>query len=63
MEIEFLATVSVIAADPPAGRALYVKALGLPLEGGDEYGYHYTEKLAGTKHFGVWPLAQAAEGS
>ena len=61
MEIEFLATVSVIAADPPAGRALYAKALGLPLEGSDEYGYHYTDKLAGTKHFGVWPLAQAAE--
>ncbi len=61
MEIEFLATVSVIAPDPPASRALYVNALGLPLHGSDEYGYHYAETLAGTKHFGVWPLAQAAE--
>jgi catechol 2,3-dioxygenase-like lactoylglutathione lyase family enzyme len=54
MKIEFLATVSVIAADPPASRQLYVDALGLPLEGTADGGYHYTEKIAG---FGTveWP--------
>ena len=35
--------------------------LGLPLEsqGGD--GYHHSEQIKGSKHFGVWPLAQAAQ--
>jgi catechol 2,3-dioxygenase-like lactoylglutathione lyase family enzyme len=61
MNIEFLASVAVIAPDPPASRKLYVDALGLPLEGhgGDEY--HHTDKIGSCKHFGVWPLSQAAE--
>jgi catechol 2,3-dioxygenase-like lactoylglutathione lyase family enzyme len=61
MKIEFLATVSVIAPDPPTSRELYVEALGLPLSGEAPDGYWSTEKLPGTKHFGVWPLSQAAE--
>jgi catechol 2,3-dioxygenase-like lactoylglutathione lyase family enzyme len=61
MEIEFLASVAVITADPPATRELYVKALGLPLEGSGDYDYHHTEKLPGARHFGVWPLSQAAQ--
>lgn len=59
MNVEFLATVAVIAPDPPASRMLYVEALGLPLEGGGDY-YH-SEKVAGCKSFGIWPLSQAAE--
>jgi catechol 2,3-dioxygenase-like lactoylglutathione lyase family enzyme len=60
MKIEFLSTIAVIAPDPPASRKLYVDALGLPLEsGGGEY--HHSERIAGCKHFGVWPLSQAAE--
>jgi hypothetical protein len=41
MNIEFLATVAVIAPDPPVSRKLYVETLGLPLEsqGG---GYHHS---------------------
>ena len=60
MNIEFLATVAVIAPDPSASRELYVDALGLPLEsnGGN---YHHSEQIAGCKSFGIWPLAQAAE--
>src|SRR5262249_31387780 len=41
---------------------LYVETLGLPLqppEPNDEY--VFTDKLDGSKHFGVWPLAQAAQ--
>ena len=59
MEVLFVTSVSVIAADPAAGRRLYVDALGLPLEpfGGD---YVASERIEGTKHFGVWPLAEAA---
>ncbi len=60
MDIEFVASVSIIAADPAKSRELFVDALGLPLKadaGGD---YFHSEKLEGAKHFGVWPLAQAA---
>jgi catechol 2,3-dioxygenase-like lactoylglutathione lyase family enzyme len=61
VNIEFIASVAVIAADPPASRRLYVDAIGLPLQshGGDDY--VWTDKLDGAKHFGVWPLSQAAE--
>jgi catechol 2,3-dioxygenase-like lactoylglutathione lyase family enzyme len=61
MNIEFMATVAVIAADPPASGRLYVDALGLPLESGTEGGYHYSHKIDGCKHFGVWPLTEAAQ--
>jgi catechol 2,3-dioxygenase-like lactoylglutathione lyase family enzyme len=61
MKIEFLSTLAVIAPDPPISRRLYVDALGLPLEGPGEDGYHHTEQVDGCKHFGVWPLAQVAE--
>jgi catechol 2,3-dioxygenase-like lactoylglutathione lyase family enzyme len=61
MEIAFVASVAVIAADPPGSRKLYVDALGLPLEGDGEDGYYHSEKIGGSKHFGVWPLSQAAE--
>jgi catechol 2,3-dioxygenase-like lactoylglutathione lyase family enzyme len=60
VNIEFLATVAVIAPDSTASRKLYVDALGLPLEsaGGD---YHHSEQIDGCKSFGIWPLSQAAE--
>jgi catechol 2,3-dioxygenase-like lactoylglutathione lyase family enzyme len=60
MDVQFIASVSIVSADPPASRKLYVDALGLPLErvGGD---YFASEKIDGSKHFGVWPLSEAAE--
>lgn len=61
MNIEFLSTIAVIAADPPASRQLYVDTLGLPLESGADEEYFHSEEMAGCKHFGVWPLHQAAE--
>jgi len=61
MKIQFVSSVSPIAADPPESRKLYVEALGLPLDGDDPQGYWHSEKVDGTRHFGVWPLAQAAE--
>jgi catechol 2,3-dioxygenase-like lactoylglutathione lyase family enzyme len=61
MEIVFIASMSVIAADPPASRALFVDALGLDLKPDDSGEYFHSEALEGAKHFGVWPLAQAAE--
>jgi catechol 2,3-dioxygenase-like lactoylglutathione lyase family enzyme len=61
MNIEFLATIAVITADPPVSRRLYVDTLGLPLSAGGAEDYIHTGELAGVKHFGVWPLRQAAE--
>ena len=61
MNILFVSSVSPIAVDPPESRKLYVEALGLPLDGDDPQGYWHSEKVEGTRHFGVWPLSQAAE--
>ena len=61
MNIEFLSSVAVITPDPPVSRKLYVDALGLPLSGGGDDEYHHSEQIDGCRHFGVWPLAQAAE--
>lgn len=59
MKIQFIATIAVITADPPASRRLYVDAVGLPLEGQGDY--IHSEKIPGCKSFGVWPLTQAAQ--
>jgi catechol 2,3-dioxygenase-like lactoylglutathione lyase family enzyme len=61
MNILFIASFAVIALDPPKSRELYVEALGLPLAAGEDGEYWHSEKIAGSKHFGVWPLSQAAE--
>jgi catechol 2,3-dioxygenase-like lactoylglutathione lyase family enzyme len=60
MNIDFLATVAVIAPDPINSRHLYVEALGLPLHGEGD-GYYHSEQIAGCKSFGIWPLSQAAQ--
>jgi catechol 2,3-dioxygenase-like lactoylglutathione lyase family enzyme len=61
MEVEFISSVSVITADPVESRRLFVDVFTLPLQSpqGDEYSF--SENIEGTKHFGVWPLSQAAE--
>jgi catechol 2,3-dioxygenase-like lactoylglutathione lyase family enzyme len=60
VKVLFITSVAVITSDASASRALYMDALGLPLEqlDGD---YFASEDIAGCRHFGVWPLAQAAE--
>ncbi len=60
MEVLFVASVAVVAADPPRSRTLFMDVLGLPLEGAGE-GYYSSENIPGSKHFGVWPLAEAAQ--
>jgi catechol 2,3-dioxygenase-like lactoylglutathione lyase family enzyme len=60
MEIEFVTSVAVIAADPPRSRALYIDTLGLPLADDGDSDYFHSDQVAGTRHFGVWPLSQAA---
>jgi catechol 2,3-dioxygenase-like lactoylglutathione lyase family enzyme len=60
VKIEFITSVAVITSNASASRALYMDALGLPLKqlDGD---YFASDEVAGCRHFGVWPLAQAAE--
>ncbi len=60
MDVLFIASVAVITADPPRSRQLYMDALGLPLQGEGD-GYYSSGNIAGSKHFGVWPLAEAAQ--
>ena len=60
MDVLFIASVAVVAADPPRSRQLFLDALGLPLEGEGD-GYYSSGNIAGSKHFGVWPLAEAAQ--
>ena len=59
MHVAFVAGVSPIVRDPAASRAFYRDALGLSFEGADG-DYTFTEKLAGVKHLGLWPLSKAA---
>src|SRR3954447_5176349 len=61
MEIEFIASTAVITADPAASARLYVEALGLPLESAEADDYRHSEAVGGSRHFGVWPLHQAAQ--
>jgi len=60
MNVEFIASVAVIVADPPKGRELFIDALGLPLQGEGD-GYYSSARVPGSNHFGVWPLSEAAE--
>ncbi len=60
MRIVFIGSLGVIVRDRRSGRGLYSKDLGLPLKkprGGD---FLYTQKLPGSRYFGVWPLSEAA---
>jgi catechol 2,3-dioxygenase-like lactoylglutathione lyase family enzyme len=61
MDVLFVASFAPITPDPAASRRLYVDALGLPLQSEEVEDYIHTEKLDGAKHFGVWPLSQAAQ--
>jgi catechol 2,3-dioxygenase-like lactoylglutathione lyase family enzyme len=61
VNVQFIASMAVIAPDPAESRKLYVDALGLPLEAGEGGDYFHSEHIGGSKHFGVWPLTQAAQ--
>ena len=61
MEIEFIAGVAVVSADPDASARLYVDTLGLPLEAAEGDDYRHSENVGGSRHFGVWPLHQVAQ--
>ncbi|MCL2585974.1 MAG: hypothetical protein FWE35_26365 [Streptosporangiales bacterium] len=60
MDVLFVTSVAAVVADPPRSRRLFVDLLGLPLEGEGD-GYWSSGHIPGSKHFGLWPLSQAAE--
>ncbi len=61
VDVVFVASVAVIAPDPAQSRKLYVDALGLPLAAAEGSAYWHSEELAGTRHFAIWPLREAAQ--
>ncbi len=58
MKVLFVAGFGPIVRDMDASLRFYRDAIGMPLE---EKGDVSTEKVDGVKHFGLWPLAEAAE--
>ena len=59
MRIVSIASVAPIVRDVRASQAFYREGLGLTFEGG-EGDYIFTDRLDGAKHFGLWPLSDAA---
>jgi catechol 2,3-dioxygenase-like lactoylglutathione lyase family enzyme len=60
MDVKFVTSIAPIVRDPEASRSFYADALGLGFEGQDG-DYVYTHELEGAKHFGLWPLSEAAK--
>jgi catechol 2,3-dioxygenase-like lactoylglutathione lyase family enzyme len=62
MELSFVAGFGPVVNDPGRSKAFWGDALGIDLtELGPEY--WVSDALAGVRHFGMWPLAQAAEAT
>ncbi len=60
MDVQFLTSIAPIVRDPETSRSFYADALGVGFEG-QEGDYVFTHELEGTKHFGLWPLSEAAK--
>ncbi|HZK35409.1 MAG TPA: VOC family protein [Aeromicrobium sp.] len=60
MKVLFVASFSPIVVDPKVSAEFYGDALGIEFEQivGN---YSYTHQLDGVKHFGLWPLSEAAQ--
>lgn len=61
MKILFISSMAIVAPDPAQSRKLFIDALGLPLARHEGDDYYFSEHIGGSRHFGVWPLSQAAE--
>lgn len=59
MNVLMISSFAPIVTDSAATRKLYVDTFGLEFQDAD--GYLNTDKIDGAKHFGLWPLEQAAE--
>jgi predicted enzyme related to lactoylglutathione lyase len=64
MDVRFITSFSLVSSDPAVDEKLFRGALGLPLRPPvtiPDSDYLFTEELEGAKHFGVWPLTEAAQ--
>ena len=61
MDIQFIASIAVITPDPQKSRELFIDVLGLPLEASPGSDYFHSERIEGSKHFGLWQLSEAAQ--
>ncbi len=64
MDVRLVASFSVVSAHPAEDRRLFADARGRPLPPPETVAasdYVFTERLPGANHFGVWPLAEAAQ--
>ena len=59
MSIASFASFAPLVRDIPRSQAFYSDDLGLTFEGGGD-GYIFTDRMEGSKHFGLWPLSDAA---
>jgi catechol 2,3-dioxygenase-like lactoylglutathione lyase family enzyme len=59
VDVRFVTSIAPIVRDVRASQSFYADALGLDFEGQDG-DYVFTHELEGTKHFGLWPLSEAA---
>jgi catechol 2,3-dioxygenase-like lactoylglutathione lyase family enzyme len=60
VDVQFITSIALVAADPPKTRQLFLDAIGLPLAAGADGAYYHSERIEGSKHFAIWPLSQAA---
>ncbi len=60
MKILFIGSVGVITRDRAEGGRLFVDGLGLPLEAAEGTDFLFSQRLGGSRYFGVWPLSEAA---
>lgn len=62
MRVSFVAGFGPIVRDPQASRTFWGTDLGIGLEELSP-DYWVSDRLEGVKHFGMWPLDQAAEAT
>ncbi|HXW67323.1 MAG TPA: glyoxalase [Thermoplasmata archaeon] len=61
MKPQFIGAVGVIAESLSEGSALFVDSIGLPLERSKGTNFLHSDRLDGSRYFGVWPLSEAAK--
>jgi catechol 2,3-dioxygenase-like lactoylglutathione lyase family enzyme len=59
MDVQFVTSFAPIVRDMESSHSFYADDLGLAFEG-KEGDYEFTHHLEGAKHFGLWPLSEAA---
>ena len=61
MKILFVGTIGLITRDRVKGRRLFASNLRLPLRHLKGTDFVFTDRLQGSRYFGVWPLSEAAK--